>query len=136
METPSPFKYLLCGLTITLNAALLFIAQPMMSKMLLPLVGGAPAVWTTSILYYQVILLAGYAYVRILSHAAPRYQFGIHILLLLLAQAQPLTVRSAPVTVETAPTLWTIATLTISVGAPLLVLSAGAPLLQVWFAET
>ena len=57
------------GLTMFVSAGLLFLVQPMIARMVLPLLGGAPAVWTTCMLFFQMLLLAGYAYADI----APRF---------------------------------------------------------------
>jgi len=53
--------------TIFLSAFLLFLVQPMMAKMILPMLGGTPAVWNTCMLFYQATLLAGYAYVHLMT---------------------------------------------------------------------
>lgn len=59
---------LLYSLTLFVNAALLFIIEPMMAKMILPYLGGSPAVWNTSLAFYQGLLLVGYAYAHYFGH--------------------------------------------------------------------
>src|SRR6266704_6374233 len=56
---------------ITLGAALLFMVQPMFTKMVLPRFGGAPSVWSVAIVYFQTALLAGYAYAHVLTRMVP-----------------------------------------------------------------
>jgi len=65
-------------LTIVTGSFLLFLTQPMIARMALPRVGGAPSVWNSAMLVYQLLLLAGYAYAHALSHLRPRLQSGIH----------------------------------------------------------
>ena len=68
--------------TIVTGSFLLFLTQPMIARMALPRVGGAPAVWNSAMLVYQLLLLAGYAYAHWLSRLRPRRQAGIHLVLL------------------------------------------------------
>ena len=69
-------------LTIVTGSFLLFLTQPMIARMALPRVGGAPSVWNSAMLVYQLLLLAGYAYAHWLSDLRPRLQVGIHSSLL------------------------------------------------------
>lgn len=132
---------------IGLGAFLLFLVQFILGKQLLPWFGGAPAVWTTCMLFFQVLLLGGYAYAHLLSERfSPRRQRDIHLaalalaLLLLLARAfvwpSPLTAseawKPAP---EASPILGILGLLSFTVGLPFLVLAATGPLLQSWFAR-
>ena len=76
---------ILFGVTIFVGASLLFLVQPMFARMALPLLGGAPGVWNTAMVFYQAVLLVGYAY----AHAStrwlgPRRQAGLHLVILLL----------------------------------------------------
>src|SRR5688500_9376486 len=74
------------GFTIFLSAALLFLLQLIFARMVLPLLGGSPAVWNTAMVFYQAVLLAGYGYAHWLtSRFRGRIQFSIHGCLLLLA---------------------------------------------------
>ena len=71
--------------TILAGSFLLFLVQPMVARMALPRLGGAPAVWNSAMLVYQLLLLGGYAYAHWLSRAAPRRQVTIHLVVLALA---------------------------------------------------
>jgi spermidine synthase len=127
------------GLTLFVSAGLLFLIEPMFAKMVLPLLGGTPAVWNTCMVFFQAALLAGYAY----AHAAParlgvRRQAALHFVLLLL----PLAVL--PIAVpkdwtppgEANPIPWLLLLLTVAVGLPFFVVATSGPLLQKWFAAT
>jgi spermidine synthase len=121
------------------NAALLFLVQPMVSKALLPLLGGVPSVWATCLVFFQGLLLAGYLYAHCsASWLSPAVQRGVHAALILAAAASlPLGVgvgSSDPST--TAPLLWLLGVLATTVGVPFFVLAAGAPLLQRWYVQT
>jgi len=127
--------------TILLSAALLFSIQPIIAKMLLPLLGGTPAVWTTCMLFFQGALLAGYLYAHLLSRRwTMRGQSAVHLGLMLLAGlvlpfgVSDDAVRSlAP---DANPAGWLLQGLLVSVGLPFFVISASAPLLQKWFSKT
>src|SRR5882724_13664533 len=72
--------------TIFLSAFLLFCSEPMVGKMMLPLLGGAAAVWITCLLFFQLMLLAGYGYAHVLErYANVRTQIVLHIVLMLSA---------------------------------------------------
>jgi len=121
------------------GATLLFVVQPMVGKMILPLLGGTPAVWSTCMVFFQAALLAGYAY----AHAsASRLGMGRQILLHLALLLVPLAVLPLAVNPaflrggETNPVLDVLTLLIVSVGLPFLVVSATAPLLQKWFSRT
>lgn len=128
----------LFALTTFLSAALLFWLEPMFAKMVLPLLGGTPAVWNTCLVFFQVCLLAGYAY----AHAAParlgvRLHAALHLFLLLApfwllpvvvgGQWQP---RG-----DVHPTLWLLGLLAAVVGLPFFAVSTNSTLLQKWFAN-
>lgn len=125
-------------IAIFLAAALLFCVQPMLARMLLPRLGGSPAVWTAAMLFFQTGLLLGYLAAHLLGllgRRAPRVAIGAHIL---LAAAAVLTLPlvlpgGAP---EGAPAVWVMAALAMTVGAPYLVLSSVSPLLQRWISTT
>jgi len=129
----------LFSLTLFLSAALLFTVQPMFAKMVLPLLGGAPAVWNACLVFYQAALLAGYLYAHLsLKWLGPRRQAVLHLSLLGLAWiALPIHVAQGwlpPATTFPAPWLWML--LAVSLGLPFLAISASAPMLQAWFAQT
>src|SRR5437868_12319529 len=71
--------------TIFTGSFLLFLVQPMMARMVLPRLGGAPSVWNSAMLVYQALLLAGYAYAHWLGRLDPRRQLAIHVVLLVAA---------------------------------------------------
>ncbi|HJR07967.1 MAG TPA: fused MFS/spermidine synthase [Pyrinomonadaceae bacterium] len=132
---------LLYAATMFTSASLLFWVQPMVAKMLLPLLGGTPAVWNTCMLFFQAMLLAGYAYALVISRwLSIRQQVVTHALLLLLtALTFPIliseaTTRSVPR--EGNPSLWLLGSLLTTVGLPFFAVATNSPLLQKWFAET
>ena len=76
---------LLFGATVFLGAGLLFLVQPMVAKMVLPMYGGSPQVWNTSMLFFQTVLLAGYAATHLIaSHSSPRRHAWLQVVLLLV----------------------------------------------------
>jgi hypothetical protein len=88
-QNKSTFHRVVAGVlasTVFLSAFLLFQVQPLISRVLLPSFGGAPAVWTTCMLFFQTLLFAGYLYSHLLvSRLSQRNQAGLHVVLLLLA---------------------------------------------------
>ncbi len=127
---------LLWAVTVFLGSGLLFVIQPMIARMLLPRVGGAPSTWTTCVLFFQAVLLAGYVYAHWVGRRRARTQLAIHVALLLLPLGMlPFSIVSgAPGTGPLAPTLWLLRALALAIGLPFFVLAAGAPLLQKWLA--
>src|SRR5205809_5780584 len=71
--------------TIFTGSFLLFLVQPMVARMALPRLGGAPSVWNSAMLVYQALLLAGYAYAHWLGRFALRRQAALHLVLFTLA---------------------------------------------------
>ena len=127
------------ALTLLLSALLLFAVQPMFSKMILPLLGGAPQVWNTAMMVFQLLLLSGYAYAHGTSRFLPvRIQAVLHIVLLaIFLTVLPIAIPtdwSPPDTQD--PTLWQISLMAVTVGGPFFLLSGSAPMLQHWFAKT
>jgi hypothetical protein len=127
------------ALTIFLSAFLLFQVQPLIAKYILPWFGGGPGVWTTCMLFFQVVLLAGYGY----AHASvrqlrPRGQVVLHCGLLLVSLVLlPIVPADAwKPDGNSDPTLRILVVLGASVGLPYLVLSATSPLMQQWFRRT
>ena len=125
--------------TLFLSALLLFWVQPMFTKMVLPLLGGAPSVWNTAMLFFQTMLLAGYAYAHLTSRLLRfRWQVLLHLAVLIVAIfALPLGVAEgwSPPSDGT-PVPWLIGLYGVSVGLPFFAISATAPLLQRWFSHT
>lgn len=127
------------AVTLFISAALLFVVEPMFAKMVLPLLGGAPAVWNTCLVFYQAVLLAGYLYAHFsLRWLGPRRQAVLHLVLLCLPwTVLPIGVARGWVPPpEAFPVGWLWMLLTVSVGLPFLVVSASAPMLQAWFSQT
>jgi len=127
------------ALTIFTGAFLLFQVQPLIGKYILPWFGGSPGVWTTCMLFFQMLLLGGYAYAHATSrYLKPRTQVVVHGVLLVAA------LISLPITPSDTwkpegagdPTWHILALLTVSLGLPYLVLSATGPLMQEWFRRT
>lgn len=125
------------GIAIFLAAGLLFVVQPMVGKVLLPLLGGSPSVWNTCMVFFQGVLLLGYLYAHLLStRLKPRAQVGVHLVVLLAAAAMlpsPVEVGS-PVGRE--PVWWVVRTLALTIGLPFFAVSTSGPLLQRWFSRT
>jgi hypothetical protein len=127
---------LLHAATIFLSALLLFLVQPLIAKQILPWFGGAAAVWTTCLLFFQSALLAGYAYAHATTRwLQPRRQVQLHSALLLLSLAfLPIVVSASWKPPDpSAPILRILGLLSASIGLPYLLLSTTTPLLQAWF---
>ena len=126
------------AISIFLGAFLLFLVQPILGKMVLPWFGGSPAVWTTCMLFFQVLLLGGYAYAATLTRwLQPRHQAWLHTALLLLALCWLPIIPSVswkPIDGEL-PVMRILLMLLACVGAPYFLLSATSPLVQTWFAH-
>ncbi|MCW5691666.1 MAG: fused MFS/spermidine synthase [Pseudolabrys sp.] len=123
--------------TLFVSALLLFLIQPMFTKMVLPRLGGAPTVWSVAMVFFQAALLAGYSYAHVLiRRLSPSQGAFVHFCLLAGAAATlPIAISS----VFGAPpsegiSLWLIGLFSASIGLPFVALSASAPLLQGWFA--
>ncbi len=126
-------------LTIFCSAYLLFLVQPMVGKMVLPHLGGTPAVWNTCMVFFQALLLAGYAYVHgSVKWLGVRRQAGIHLLIMLAPLwVLPIAINTASVpTGSDNPIVWLLLRLLMGVGLPFFVISTSAPLMQMWFSET
>jgi hypothetical protein len=125
--------------TIFLSAFLLFQVQPFICKYILPWFGGTPAVWATCMVFFQVVLLAGYAYAHlIVSRFSPKSQALIHLALLLISLPfLPILPGDGwkPVA-DKAPAMQILLLLAANIGVPYLVLSATGPLLQSWFSRS
>lgn len=127
---------LLFCVTILLSSFLLFIVQPLVGRMLLPSLGGTPAVWNTCVVFFQAVLLAGYGYTHyVSSRLKPRNQVILHFCLLaVVCFALPIrTYTSIQVPTDSDPTFWLLLQLALMVGIPFFVISSNAPLLQRWY---
>lgn len=128
------------------SAALIFLLQPMFSRMVTPLLGGSPAVWNTSMVFFQGALLIGYVYAhRIARLKSLQTQIYIHagviatacVTLFIVGGGLKIVVSDALGAPDTrTPILWLLGVLTLSVGLPYAAISATAPLLQSWYART
>jgi spermidine synthase len=131
---------LLFSMALLWSAALLFSAEPMVAKMLLPRFGGAPLVWVTCMLFFQVVLLAGYAYAHLATlklgarrHAPFHVLLGLLPLFVLPIGFSDQATMAWPAGSNPAPRL--LGLLAARVALPFFVLSATGPLLQKWFAS-
>ena len=128
----------LLAITVFLSAFLLFQVQPLIGKYILPWFGSTSGVWATALLFFQLMLLAGYAYAHfIVSRLTWRRQAILHAVLLgLVLVVLPITPSDGlKPTDADAPVGRILLILMASVGAPYLLLAATAPLLQRWFAQ-
>src|SRR5579859_7526656 len=129
----------LFAVTVFASAALVFLVEPMIAKLVLPRLGGSPSVWNTSLAFFQAALLAGYAYAHLLQRLPSlRAQALVHgAAMLAAAIVLPLRINEliGPPS-SNHPALWLLGVLAVSVGAPFAVLSATAPLVQAWHARS
>ncbi len=125
--------------SIFASAFLLFLVEPMVAKMVLPLVGGTAAVWTTSVLFFQAVLLVGYGYSHWLAMRIPlRWQATMHgallVSVLLVLPIHLIPGWEPPA--SGSPVGWVVLVLAAAVGLPFFVLSTTSPLVQHWFSRT
>lgn len=124
--------------TMFVSAVLLFTVQPMFAKMVLPMFGGSPSVWSVAMVFFQAVLLAGYGYAHLLVRFLPqRAAVGVHLTVLAVAFAALPVALSADAgrPPETGAEIWLVGLFLVSVGLPFFAVSATAPLLQAWFAR-
>lgn len=136
---PTLFVLLVYSLTLFLSALLLFLVQPMIGKMIMPYLGGTPAVWNTCMVFFQAALLAGYTYAHLASkwlgtrRHAP-WHLGLLLLPLLLL---PINLNKHLLPEGGGnPIVAVLFLLLVSVGLPFFAVSTTAPLLQKWFSDT
>ncbi|OWQ92642.1 spermidine synthase [Sphingopyxis witflariensis] len=130
----SPRRWLFV-LTILVGSFLLFLVQPMVARMVLPKLGGAPAVWNSAMLVYQALLLGGYAYAHWLGRFQIRRQAAIHVALLVAAALWlPIGIANIAPPAPGQEALWVPLLLIASIGPVFFVVAAQAPLMQRWFA--
>jgi hypothetical protein len=122
-------------ITIFLGSFLLFQIQPLMAKHLIPYFGGSPSVWTTCMLFFQTLLVAGYAYAHLLTLLKRKKQVYLHLSLLVVSFFfLPLShLDGTPSLVSNSPIMNILNLLIVSIAMPYLLLSASAPLIQYWF---
>src|SRR6201995_1557060 len=124
---------------IFVSALLLFSVQPLFTRMVLPRLGGSPAVWAVAMVFFQSLLLAGYAYAHLLMQIKNRaIPVAVHLVLLVIALLTlPLSVAGGfgepP---SSGYAFWLLALFTISIGLPFFALAANNPMLQAWFVRT
>ena len=142
MEASKSHPFLILALftiAVFTSALLLFAVQPLFARMVLPRLGGSPSVWSVAMVFFQTMLLAGYAYAHyLMRHANRKFAVGIHLALLIAAAVTlPLSIASGwgnpP---ASGAALWLLGLFTISIGLPFFALSANNPLLQAWFVGT
>lgn len=129
---------ILFALSIFLSAFLLFLVQPLIARVILPWFGGSAAVWTTCLMFFQVTLLAGYAYAHAtIKFLRPKAQAALHWALLAVSLVMlPILPGAAWKPLDGShPGLRIVALLAGTVGLPYLVLSTTGPLLQAWYAR-
>jgi SAM-dependent methyltransferase len=130
----APTSRVLFVVTILAGSFLLFLVQPMVARMALPRLGGAPNVWNSAMLVYQALLLAGYGYAHWLGGLPFRRQATIHLVLLVLAALWlPITLADLPAPAPGWEALWVPGLLAVTIGPVFLLVSAQAPLMQRWF---
>ena len=122
--------------SIFVSALLLFSVQPLFTKMILPRLGGSPAVWSIAMVFFQSLLLGGYAYAHYLMTIQNRMiPVIVHLTLLIIALLTlPLAIReswSSPP--ESGYALWLLGLFAVTIGLPFFALAANNPLLQAWF---
>ena len=143
-DTPTPARAralvpVIFVATIFLSASLLFFVQPLFAKVVLPTIGGSPAVWTTAMLFFQTVLIAGYLYAHLLTrHLKSRAQLLIHLAVWAAALFfLPLAIPAGWQFDPTGPMAWqTLMLFAAGVGLPFFALSANAPLIQFWYARS
>src|SRR5437868_12574208 len=124
---------------IFVSALLLFSVQPLFTKMVLPRLGGSPAVWSVAMVFFQSLLLGGYAYAHYLMQIRNRVvPVAVHLALLVVAfLTLPLSIANGfgePPTSGYA--FWLLGLFAVSIGLPFFALAANNPLLQAWFVRT
>ncbi len=132
--TPNGRARRLFTATIFAGSFLLFLIQPMIARMALPRLGGAPAVWNSAMLVYQALLLGGYAYAHWLTRYAARTQALVHLFAFVAAALfLPIGLSAEPLSYGSSAYLWVPWLLLSSIGPLFFLVSANAPLLQRWF---
>jgi len=133
-----PVPALLFGATILVSAFLLFQVQPLIAKLILPWFGGSAAVWTSCMLFFQIALLAGYAYAHWLNEKSGGFQTAVHVGLIVVS------LLSLPIFPSASwkphggddPLLRILGLLAATVGLPYFLLSSTSPLLQSWYSRS
>ncbi|HEX8302360.1 fused MFS/spermidine synthase [Sphingomonas sp.] len=133
IQPPSHLPWLFVAAILT-GSFLLFLVQPMLARMALPKLGGAPAVWNSAMLVYQALLLGGYAYAHWLGRVPPRMQATIHLCVLAVAAFWlPIGLMQMELPADAEPAIWVPWLFGASIGPLFFAISAQAPLLQRWY---
>jgi hypothetical protein len=136
---PNKLILVLYSAATLISALLLFAVQPLFTKMVLPRLGGSPAVWSVAMVFFQSLLLAGYAYAHVLMQIKNRaIPIAVHLALLVVA------LFTLPLSISTrfgeppgsAYPFWLLALFAVSIGLPFFALAANNPMLQAWFVRT
>ncbi len=125
--------------SLFISAFLLFAIQPMFAKMVLPKLGGSPAVWSVAMCFFQAMLLAGYTYAHGLIRLVSLKQgILVHCIVLFMAcVVLPIqVVQGWDIPPEEGVQFWVIGLFVLSIGLPFFALSGNGPLLQAWFSKT
>lgn len=124
--------------TLFVSAALLFWLEPMFGKFLLPTLGSTPQVWIASVLFFQAVLLAGYAYGHLLTaRLRTRRQLLVHVALVAVALVVlPVAAPDARPPETGNPVWWQLGLMAVTIGLPFFALASSAPLLQRWLAQS
>lgn len=121
--------------TIFTGSFLLFMVQPLVARMALPRLGGAPAVWNSAMLVYQTLLLAGYLYAHLLGRVSLRRQAAIHLAVLVLAALTlPIALPELAPPAAGWEAAWVPLLFFLTIGPVFFAVSAQAPLMQRWYA--
>ncbi|MFQ3666725.1 MAG: hypothetical protein SNJ79_11985, partial [Sphingomonadaceae bacterium] len=124
-------------LIVALGSFLLFLVQPLVGRIALPMLGGAPSVWNTAMVFYQAALLLGYAYAHALQRLPLRAQLLVHLALLLAAAlALPLGLEQGELPPPGHEARWLLLLLAAGIGPLFVAVAAQAPLMQAWFARS
>ncbi len=139
IAAPGRWVPLLFTATIFLSASLLFFVQPLFAKIVLPVIGGSPAVWTTAMLFFQSVLILGYVYAHLSTTYLPvKAQIGLHVAIWALALLflPPALPEGWRLDASGSVAIQTLGLFALGVGVPFALLSSNAPLIQSWYAKS
>lgn len=136
-ERPLPIRMLFIAIML-MGSFLLFLIQPLFARLVLPVLGGAPSVWNTAMVFYQAALLVGYGYAYLLNRLPFRTQAFLHVgVFALAAITLPIGVHAmGPAVTGDGAAFWLLKLLAVSIGPVFVAVSAQAPLMQAWFARS
>jgi len=139
-DAQGKWSFRLAGVTLLFSAALMFIMQPLLGRLLLPLLGGSPAVWNTCMVFFQGLLLAGYALAHLLARTLPlpAQIAAVAALFALAGWSLPFAVATDVASMEllaASPVVWLLRKLCELAALPMLAVAVLNPLLQSWVAR-